>query len=71
MNENEDRNLIMVITLKNSGVQLRFPVNSYTIKRDKLHGNFSGLDWNWDNDASSNLRYLDPDEIAAVHSEWE
>ncbi len=67
----KEHNLIMVITLKNSGVQLRFPVTEYSIERDRLHNEFAGLEWKWDNDSSSNLRYVNPEEIAAVHSEWE
>lgn len=65
------RDLFMVITLKNSGVQLRFPVNNYAISRDRLNKQFSGLEWSWDDEAPGVLRYIDPDEIAAVHSEWE
>lgn len=65
------RDLFMVITLKNSGVQLRFPVNNYAINHDRLNKQFSGLEWSWDDEAPRVLRYIDPDEIAAVHSEWE
>lgn len=65
----KERNLIMVITLKNSGVQLRYPVTKYTVKKEAAR--ITGLEWSWDKDASANLSYINADEIAAVHSEWE
>lgn len=59
----------MVVTLK-SGVQLRFEVEEYTVKRNPLTKQFEGLDWTWTQPVQSNLRYVNADEIAAVHSEW-
>ena len=64
------RQLYMVVTLKNSGVQLRFKVAEYTVKRNPLTNQFEGLDWTWTQPVPSNLRYVNADEIAAVHSEW-
>lgn len=63
------KDLFMVVTLK-SGVQLRFEVDEYTVKRNPLTKQFEGLDWTWTQPVQSNLRYVNADEIAAVHSEW-
>ena len=63
------KDLFMVVTLK-SGVQLRFEVDEYTVKRNPLTNQFEGLDWTWTQPVQSNLRYVNPEEIAAVHSEW-
>lgn len=65
-----ERQLYMVVTLKNSGVQLRFKVDDYTIKRNPSTNRFEDLEWTWTQPVPSNLRYVNADEIAAVHSEW-
>jgi hypothetical protein len=57
----------MVVTLK-SGVQIRVKVTEYTVGRNGL-GDLSRLRWTSAENADSALKYVQLDEIAAIHGE--
>ena len=57
----------MVVTLK-SGVQIRMRVTEYTVGRNGF-GALVRLKWTGAEDTDTNLKYLDTDEVAAIHSE--
>ncbi|MFB9681249.1 DUF6221 family protein [Streptosporangium vulgare] len=59
----------MIVTLR-SGTQISVQVDEYKIGRNSF-GGLTALDWAGTVEADSRLRYLDLDEVAAVHTEWE
>jgi hypothetical protein len=60
--------LTMVVTLK-SGTQIRMRVSEYTIQRSPLR-ELVGIKWTATEDNTVSLKYLDVDEVAAIHSEF-
>lgn len=64
----DDGPMLMVVTLK-SGVQIRMDVSEYTVQLNGLNA-IAGLKWAGTDSSDTSLRYVDLDEIAAIHTEW-
>lgn len=60
--------MFMVVTLK-SGVQLRVDVDEYTVGLNGL-GELKRLKWKANEATTSNIKYVDLDQVVAVHTEW-
>lgn len=64
------KQLIMVVTLKTSGTQLRIPVQEFTCGSSRLNNELVSLTRK-DAAEGPKLKYINLDEVAAIHAEWE
>lgn len=60
----------MVVTLK-SGVQIKSDVEEYTTQKSPIFGELRGLKWTTTEQPTVVISWVNPDEIAAIHAEFE
>lgn len=59
----------MVLTFKH-GAQIRTLVEEYTVRRNPISNELTGIDWTTHDDSPTKIMQFDIDEVAAVHTEY-